>query len=357
MSDDLARHVVDGVDVLPRGVGRLARGLDGVQVDAVRPEVRAARRAAGPSSGATSAWRRAARSRWHCGRAHGPVVEGEVEHAHVTGSPRSGSRATWQARPGHRGPRRCVLHAGEHGRPAPAWPGASAVARRPPGDRLQVRDPHRAVDGGAQDGAVARGDDGRSPGVGAIFDLTPCLSACAPKRRTAMPHTSSRTPGKPSAEWILRSTVSVVVVRPVDGAVGRAHERPPRPRATAPRSAPARACSPRANFATASLTARTAASVTSRRYRLDLGASRIGKAAWAHTGPASISRHGLQHRDAPLGLALQDRPVERRWAAVAGHAGVHHEARHARPERSGIARLRNGAIDEVGLRERHGLAR
>jgi hypothetical protein len=41
--------------------------------------------------------------------------------------------------------------------------------------------------------------------------------------------------------------------------------------------------------ATASRTARTAASVTSLRYRLDFFAARIGNAALAQTGPASNS--------------------------------------------------------------------
>jgi hypothetical protein len=39
----------------------------------------------------------------------------------------------------------------------------------------------------------------------------------------------------------------------------------------------------------AAFTARTAASVTSLRYRLDFFAARMGKVSLAHTGPASIS--------------------------------------------------------------------
>jgi len=101
---------------------------------------------------------------------------------------------------------------------------------------------------------------------------------------------ASSTPGAPSAAATLRSTVAVSsrcqsMRRASCRSSGRARPRTP----GASGAKPLRREGAVANRSIATSTARTAASVTSPRYRLDLVAARIGKVSAAHTGPASIS--------------------------------------------------------------------
>jgi hypothetical protein len=48
--------------------------------------------------------------------------------------------------------------------------------------------------------------------------------------------------------------------------------------------------------------------------------------------PGVELRFGLEDGDAPGGEAAQDRPVERRWAAIAGRAGMHDQAHLPLPD-------------------------
>ena len=272
--------------------------LDQVEVDAVRPEVR--RRPAAPAraSAAPCAAASAARSALALRGAHRAVVEVEVQEADgavllvADRRARSASPAAHPARAAPRARRRAA-------RPAPCAAGSLNAARRRRA-RLQVPDPDRAVDGGAQHRAVARARSprpARAARAQRAFGVR--VEQVARQRRSS----SSRTPGKPSAARILRSTVARVVALPVDArgrpaasaaAAGRARRAargraasartppvanrsqrlpaPPRPPPRSPRCGTGWPWSPRAS----------------------------GRSTLAQTSPASISAFGLQHRHAPL---------------------------------------------------------
>ena len=66
---------------------------------------------------------------------------------------------------------------------------------------------------------------------------------------------------------------------------------------------------------------------------------------------------GLQHGHAPLALALDDRPVQRRGAAVANDAGVHDQAAHLPPHRLGDRTLQERRDHDIGPPQRDRLLR
>ena len=75
------------------------------------------------------------------------------------------------------------------------------------------------------------------------------------------------------------------------------------------------------------------------------------------TGPDRPGVHFgicLQHRDAPLGLALLYRPVQRRRPAVADNARMHNQANVSRPDRFGNRPAQIRRHDQLRLEHRHG---
>ena len=204
--DDLTHKIVDRVDVAPRLLGRMRGGLDQVEVDPVRPEVRSAHQHDDPRRPRRRvAIRR--KQRLALRGAHGTVVEGEVQIA-------DGTLLLVADRPpgrivddGFRRKRRIghvCQSTGEHHRrrkleeasPASAFrwliqTAPSSVARSIAPSRRAMTSP------GAARGKSSR----RRP------------SRCASYRNTLSPSTSSRTPGNPSAARILRRTVAVSSAR------------------------------------------------------------------------------------------------------------------------------------------------
>ena len=179
---------------------------------------------------------------------------------------------------------------------------------------------------------------------------TPPAGSCQPpKRRQGRPATSSTTPGKPSAAWIFARTVSVSsacqsIARSGCRISGRG----------LPATFGSSGSSGRGENAgsvarsTAASTQRVAASVTSRRYRLLLAASRMAKPSLAQVSPASISASACSsvtpHSRARSRMAQSsaDGPRSPRMPGCTTRQGTR------RQTSSGIARLRNGATIRSG---------
>ena len=63
----------------------------------------------------------------------------------------------------------------------------------------------------------------------------------------------------------------------------------------------------------------------------------------------------LQYRNAPLGQATLDRPIERGRAAITRNARMHDQAGMTRPDRDGNRPLEKRCHDQIRHEPRHGL--
>jgi hypothetical protein len=75
-------------------------------------------------------------------------------------------------------------------------------------------------------------------------------------------------------------------------------------------------------------------------------------------GPDRPSIHlgfGLQHGNAPHRRSLLDRPIERRWTAIADDAGMHDQTNMARPDRFGNRPLEERRQNQIRSKQRHRL--
>ena len=149
-----------------------------------------------------------------------------------------------------------------------------------------------------------------------------------------------------------------VVALPVDRAVLLPHQRPPAPaRAAACRSA--RCAAPAAAMRCS--VARHARAPPPRSPRGGRGSTCSRRASRRSRSPrparASSSPSALQHRHAPLALAFEDRPVERRRTAVADDARMDDRQRRLAPHRFGDRALQERRDDEVRPEQRDRLDR
>ena len=208
-------------DVAPRLVGRAVGRLDDVEVQAVRPEVGAAEQHEHARRAARARARSAARQPLALRRAHRAVVEVEVQVADAAVG------LVADLAPGRRSParaRRCDAVGQAHSTSRGEGERRRQLERVGGVLAAHMADPDRAVDAWR---AAPRRRAARSRGPARPARV--CGSACASNRRHGTSNSRSRTPGAPSAQRILRSTVRVSSRCPVDAAVGLPHQRPPAP--------------------------------------------------------------------------------------------------------------------------------
>ena len=182
-------------------------------------------------------------------------------------------------------------------------------------------------------------------------------SSWAPKRCTACPSRSARTPGVPSAAWILRSTACVSsqdqsMARDCCFMKGR----------RCPRAASAQLRCRQRLLAPAELRQRFANAGDRSLGHLAAIEAALGREAHrkfrVRPDRAGVHfGHRLQHGNAPLALAFLDRPVERRRPAVAGRTGVDDRARDAGPDVLGDGAFQERRDNHVRLGKRHRFAR
>ena len=339
---DGAAQVIHGVDVGPGLVGGTLRRLDGVEVDAVRPEVRPAHE----HDDLRLALRRrdegVAQAQAVGGR-HGAVVEIEVQEAGaallLVGNVLPGRwiahRQRGQRRFGHV---RRRFGQSQYRR---------QLERGLVGFPFGVGEPHRAIHRGAAQRALALrdhrtgvGPTQRAFGVGveepAVHAGDAVGEAGKAVRRAQLPQHRRR-----------------VVARPVDAALVLLHERALGAMHTRIR-----------------IVERHRREVALRKllHRLQhRGGGGLGhlvavEAALSRRAHGKSPRRpdvaavhdsvGLQHGDAPLRFVVHDRPVERRGATVADDARVHHQTDLFAPHRLGNGPLEEGRDDEIGPEQR-----
>lgn len=212
-----------------------------------------------------------------------------------------------------------------------------------------MRDPHRAVAGRAQDGAVAlreHGAGGRGRGA---------QRGIAFRMRIEEAHVEAEHHVGDAGHAVGRADLAQhgrgVVGVPGDRAVRLLHERP-RAAACLRESAQRRRL-----LAAPDLRERG-------EQRTHGGGRDLAAIQAALGGVAHRERHarphvarvelavGLEHGDAPLALAVHHRPVERRGAAIADDARVYDEAAHTPPHGLRNAALEERRDDEIGLPQR-----
>ena len=208
--------------------------------------------------------------------------------------------------------------------------------------RLQVRDPHRAVDGRAAHGAVPRSDDLARPPTQRVLAVD--AEQMERLAADAVEHARVALGGADPAHddvGLLR--------RPVDRALRLPDQRPRAP-----------------GDARIGVVERTRRDVAGGHVADRLHDGVDGRATHLVAVQAALARlahrertarpdvaavhlvRRLQHRDAPAIGADLDRPVERRRAAVADRARVHDQAAVAIGDRGGDDRLEHRADDQLG---------
>ena len=322
--DQAARDVVDGVDVAPALVGRAVGGFDEVEVDAIAPEVGAAgeqqhrlrqRQCRADGRLQTLALR----------RAHGAVVKREVQRDDAAADLEPDFVAG-----GSPGPQRQRGSLGREGLGGRQLETARRLAA------AHAADPDRTVDRGAQQGVVAARHHLARRAVH-WQRLGVAIEQVARHAKQRVQHAGAAVGGAQLAQH-----GGGVVARPVDGAVALAHQGLPAAARVGLRRGRRRGA--------VRLEVRHGAQHGARRGRGHLLAVEAGLGGRGHRkslgGPHRAGvhlGHGLQHGRAPGGLAVQDRPVQRRRPAVARDARVHDQAGQRAPHR-----LRNGALEKRG---------
>ena len=363
--EDLQRHIVDGVDGAPRGIGRAVavdalRRLDVVQVDAVGKELRPPGQHQHLRGARTHPAQRVAQA-LALALGHGAVVEVEVQpaHARTLGPelvvaqlvPFIGIPHQQHLPGGQRGGLR-----GKHARGGKLERAGPIGARSLAVVRPHMADPHRAIDRAAQQRRAA-----------------PRQQRTRRRRRAARHHGAAGGVGIEQAarlapEGIEHARKAIgrrdlaqhrgsVVALPVDAALGLGHQRQPPPRPVRRYGALGRGLQ--------------AAGHEALQRPLHCHHGGLGGFAPVHAGLAGpgthveglpgpdlarvVVVHGLQHGHAPVLFATHEHPVQRAGALVTRHAGVHHQAHGPRPDRCRYAPLEEGREHQVRPEQRHGL--
>ena len=215
-------------------------------------------------------------------------------------------------------------------------PGGRQLER---GRRLEVADPHGAVDRGAADRAVALGDD--RPGLAAQRGLPVAAEQVEWRIVEMVEHAGVALGGADAAQDGLGR-----VARPVDRAVGL-----PEQRAQA---------APRARVVVVQRLGRDVAAhgvhdgvdrgaphLVAVQARLARALRERERARRPDVACVDLVR-GLEHGHAPLGGTGLDRPVQRRRATIALRAGMDDQAAMPGPDRLGDDRLEHRADDQPG---------
>ena len=210
----------------------------------------------------------------------------------------------------------------------------------------QVADPDRAVAGGAQDRAVARGQNLARPPA-AAGGLMPAAEKAAGQAGDLVDDTGEAIGGMD-----LRQDGVRVVCLPVDRPVRLPHQRP---RPASHRRVTRVERPGRKRRVGGALDGRQHAARRGLGHLAAVQAALGGVAhgeAFARPGVAGVHlRIGLQQRHAPFARPLADGPVERRRPAIAANARVHDQARYPPPDVLGNRALEKRRDDQVGLEQ------
>ena len=363
--ENFQRHVVDGVDGAPRGIGRAVavdalRRLDVVQVDAVGKELRPPGQHQHLRGARTHPAQRVAQA-LALALGHGAVVKVEVQPAHAgalgaelvvaqfvpfLGIPHQ-RRLPCGQRGGLRGK---DARGGELERAGPIGARGLAVVG------AHMADPHRAIDRAAQQRwAAPRHQLARRRNRAAHHHGA--TGGVGVEQATGLAPEGIEHARKAIGRRDLAQHRGRVVALPVDAALGLGHQWQPPARPVCGHGALGRGLPLARHKALQRPLHRNHGGL---RDFAPVHAGLGGPGAHGKRLPGpDLARvvvvHGLQHGHAPVRVAAHEHPVQRAGALVARHAGVHHQAHGARPDRLRNAPLEEGRQHQVRSEQRHGL--